>query len=334
MSGLRVAQRRGYKARMVPKPVEEHPPCEACEALPAIEEYIREHFGKIPDLTSPQDLDNLRPSTTDRRHQISVDDLLATYHFRETVQCSMPQRHPHENGYVVRTRCGTILALGSTCGRKLIDGFARVESHVANAHEYHRFADDMRRVVGDLRSLYEEARERQGGLNNFRRFLQAESPMLVSAFKRMFAERLKLSSEEIPPGVELWDFEIPEVERFKSDVERWGAALGRWAGSPPALAEQKRIRKEAKDITERVRAIRDWALLASRFVTRNGITTAIEIYDSDWAIVQVDAFDVHKHETVERRERRFKRVRETFRVTNDGIVDLSTGRVISMVWGT
>jgi hypothetical protein len=113
---------------------------------------------------TPDAIERLKPSDLARlasevarigeggvRHAVAIDDLVGVYEVLEA-DCSYFD-HKHRKGLVIRSRCGLLLQIGLTCGRKNVVGFDQIKFHLKIA-----YGVEEERSVGD--AVFQELLER------------------------------------------------------------------------------------------------------------------------------------------------------------------------------
>lgn len=310
---------------------ERYKPCPECESLSASNDAEIEHYEGFAYLRDPAELERFQLVSTDLRHRIAVNDVLAEYSMPLDIQCSMlPRGHRHRDGYIVRTRCGVVLKLGSQCGRHLIDNFVQVERTAKRAREYTTFVPTMQERLRVLRARYGEAVAYQKRLWAFREFLGAEAQVMAQEFENAYRVRNDAGEAAKIPGIELWNWEMPPIDRFGSRLRSLEFELDGWREKPPGITEQKEIRKRLAAIEDGVTDFLQWARVAALLVSREGMERACVVLDSSWEDTHTTAFDGRAGRMVGRTVSSFRRTRDRFHVTEDGLQVL--GRQVHFAW--
>lgn len=306
------------------------PMCSRCEGIPSADEGAEEHFEQVPYLDAREAVERYITVPTDTRHRVHLSAVKAEYQLPDPIDCSIQGAHRHNHGYVVETRCGMLLRLGSNCSSKLIDGFSRLERRTAQSREYHRFLDAMRTQLRELRQRFGDAVENERRFWAFRQYLTRESPELVARFKRHWNERASKRVVEQIPGIELWDFERVEVSRQGPMLREMELISESWGGAPPPWSEQQRFRDQVRAVRERVEDFTGWARRAGVLLTRAGMEHGCEVLDSRMRTESTTVFDRQLGREVVRQEEVFRRVHDRFRTTDEGILDDT--RLIRVAW--
>lgn len=308
-----------------------YPPCPECDALPHVDESLKEHYDDFLYTRDEGELAGFPVVSTSCRHRISVDDVLAEYGLREDTRCSMlPRGHPHREGYVVRTRCGLTLKLGKDCGRQLIAEFSRVERTAKRAREYKVFVPQTRERLQALRAKVADAKALEQRLRGFRELLGADARLLAQEMQNAYRVRFDAREAERIPGIELWDYEQPDVARLASKLRQLELDAKGWEERHPGHTEQREYLARVRDVEERVDGFLSWARVAAVLLTREGMEVACRVLDSTPEDVWVQAFDAGAGRLVSRREQVLKRTRDRFVVTDAGVEVL--GRLTAIVW--
>lgn len=311
--------------------VDRYPPCPECEALPAASDTEAEHFEAFLYVRDPKELARFEIVSTSERHRLSVDDVLAEYSLPENTPCSMlPRGHPHREGYVVRTQCGRTIKLGKVCGRQMIDRFREVERQARKARAYQEFVPKTTERLRSLRTLYDGAAAEQARLWAFREYLGTEARALSQELQNAYRVRLDALEAERIPGIELWDWEQPDVTRCATELRRLELDARGWETERPGVTQQRAVLDRIRGVEERVQESIAWARTASIHATREGMTTACRVLDSEWKETHVSSFDPIVGRATGRRAEVFRRTRDRFRVTSTGLDVLD--RPVPIAW--
>lgn len=306
------------------------PRCEACEAIATPSEP--DSYAELDLYTDPSDVDAHKPLPANAAHRLDSEGVLAVYRLSERIPCSMPGRHPHAEGLVVRARCGIVLNIGSDCGRKHIEGFAAIDAYASQAREYHSFLGEVRAQIIAQRARVAVIDESISRLFAFRRWLAGCAPALEAHLRNRWLERSSLRPAEVPRGVELWNYQQRDASRERSDLRSLELELDAWTEKLPPLNEQRRHRGRVKDLRERLDALEMWIRAASMMATQDGMNLAIVGFDSKWQVVDRVAFDARTGQQTTRKDEVFTRVFHRYDVDASGIIDMETGEAFPVTW--
>lgn len=308
-----------------------YPVCAKCENAPDENDVQWERFDQIRELTNPVEREEFGITETEVRHRMRVNDVQAFYTFDTEVPCSL-RKHRHRLGYVVRTRCGETIALGKDCAEQLIEEFARVEKYVNSARDYNKFVPRVSKRLEELRKRFGEAKALWDQCDGFRRLLKRELPKLADALQQTYRVRRSRTAQEIPPGIELWDFEQREPALRVKRLGEFERELAAWREQPPVLSAQEEIWSGIKLMEDDLANFFVWGRSASQMVSRAGFARAVEINDSELRTVWRSVFDARLGREVERSDQVLERTNERYQVTKDGIVETSGGRTVPVIW--
>ena len=307
-----------------------YPPCSECEKVAVDDDVERDHYEELFIAKTPKDLERFDIATSAERHQISVEDVLAQYKFAEETLCSMPRRHRHRLGYVARTRCGLVLSMGSECGQHLIEGFSRAETYVRRATQYARFHEQAADRLSRLRNDFARATELEARIWGARKFIEEEIPMLASQLRERFKIRRSIAAIERIPGIELWDYDRPGADRYRS-VLRGLELRSRRDDDPLTFSQRSGILSEIKELERAVADFLAWATAAAVLLTREGMARACEVIDSEVEDVTTSAFDPNLGRASTRTVSVLRRKRDQFVVTNEGFL-VDGRRTVPFTW--
>lgn len=107
------------------------------------------------------------------RHAVDIADLIGEYDLPEKQRCSY-FNHRHNHGILVLARCGKLLAIGTTCGSKTVDGFDTLQSEMRIAHEVSRerrlSQSEPAKILDEVERLGRAVESRLEGLEGLREY--------------------------------------------------------------------------------------------------------------------------------------------------------------------
>lgn len=102
------------------------PLCPECAAKSAAE--LATTFDALGSYKTAKELAEQVRKGEAVRHEVDVDDVLGEFEFDHFARCSY--KHPCKRGFVVRARCGAVLALGRTCAANHVEGFEVIHNRL------------------------------------------------------------------------------------------------------------------------------------------------------------------------------------------------------------
>lgn len=317
LTGFSGVQPRPMKAADLPF-------CPACQECPPVANSEQDHYRDVKHLRTPNELDAYDIAVTDRRHVIPENELLALYSFKEKVPCSNPGRHPHQDGLLVRTACGIVIALGNQCGSQLVENFRRIEEVARRARDYNRFLPDTSARLVKLRERYNTALKTSRSLFGFRACLRDELPWFPSAVTQI--------RDEPVVGRELFDWQRDKIDKFFGDLGELEHERQKWETALPGLKAQREVSGRLRTLEERLDDFDAWARLAAVLLTRSGFDAAAARVDSEYETVAAEVYDRNAGAMVRRQREVLRRTRERCVTTDVGIADRVSGRTVFVEW--
>lgn len=297
--------------------------CSACAML-APEPTDTEHLKFVPYFREAKELDQFSFDNTNERHEINPQDVLAEYEFEDRAKCSiLPRLHDHWHGWVVRTRCGKVLKLGSNCGPQHIADFSRIKAYSRDSRSQYAFVSQTRKNLQEIREKLVEAATWQERIWDFRRRLNDRMPMLAQGLTRQFLDK-RLAAEQRALGIEMWDLSRRDVRPDLRVLATLDALSAAWSEeAPPGRTEQGEIRKQVRGLLDRVNEALAWARSARVLLTQERFADACRIYDSEYRT---------RETPVGGRQEVFERVRQRYDVDAKGVVEIGTDNRVTVEW--
>lgn len=302
----------------------ELPLCPACQELPPEASSAQDHYREVRHLTDPKDLEGYEIATTNTRHTIPENKLLALYTFRQRVPCSNPGRHLHLDGLLVQARCGLVLAMGNDCGSQLVENFKRIDEVARRAREYNRFLPDTAARIAKLRAQYNAALKFGRGVIEFREFLRRELPW--------FSQDVAGARDESVAGRDLFDPQRVLIDRGFGDLVDLEWERQKWESDLPGIKAQREISARLRTLEERLNDFENWARRAAVLMTRSGFDRAMARIDSELQTVHVEEFSPSAGRMVQRQREIRTRTRIRAESSDEGIVDRISGRTLFVDW--
>lgn len=218
------------------------------------------------------------------RHSMSTEDVLAQYELPKEIACSILGQHRHKAGLVVRSKCGRVLFLGSTCGRQHVVGFSDAEklleerrfkrgarAALSGATEHalamrqqidrcRHFFDLKRRLADDFEALVKDANERAR----------------LGAPGREVAVRNDRGEPDVGHlrGLEFWSgsFSIGSLEKARSEL----AALGHHDFSTEGKAKLRKASKRLSELLDESRSAERWVESAAAYFNPTNLDWSLQ----------------------------------------------------------
>ena len=188
---------------------------------------------------------------TEVRHWVDAIEVLLQYTLLQFINCSLPGRHEHKNGLVVRTRCGLVIRIGTSCARKCLNGWQDVDKQI---NKLNVRADLIAKIqsLPQLRARFAGIRPR---MNRFGAEVIKQSDVMVhtknAAIILEMCDRIK-NPESVEDEDELRIIARPVLKLVEAigDAERELAAIEtayqRYLGQQRAIDTEATVRKDVQ----------------------------------------------------------------------------------------
>jgi hypothetical protein len=305
------------------------PLCPDCTAALPSENAVRDKFNDILRPTTAEEVLAIEVDTTEHRHLIDENDLVALYTVPRTtpLSCSNPHPATHLDGLVVRTRCARTLRMGYDCAAQLIENWAQIDRVATKAREWKSFVPASAERLKRLRARADEATRKDLALQGLRKLIRDQ----LHWFEKEVNDHLRTFAVAVP-GRELFDWNQGDVGRRIGALTELEYQRAKWEADIPGRREQKDIELQMKTLEERIDDFDAWVRAAEPMLTQAGFNRAAAALDTEMRDARVEEFDGYTGQMVSRLRPRPERVRTRCEAVADGIRDHVGDRVIPVAW--
>ena len=273
--------------------------CAACGAATADTAEATSAVAILTEAASVYEMTSGRQYTPTSH---DVDRLMANYRLKANIDCSLPDKTPHQHGHVVRTRCGLTLNIGNSCGKKLITGLKTALKRDRELATYEQRLFKIR-SVRDVLGRAEAAAQRVVALRHFVHGLQTRIPdlhdILAYTARTPRANRIDVHVRALD-GSSRWTTQhVAGIELFNSASMKSSDRLRELAQIVEAACEARPIpsEAEAKQIVNQINKLLDisgeterWATGCEAFFTEPNMTAALLLGSVDGVRVEGATF--------------------------------------------
>lgn len=305
------------------------PLCPDCASASVGENTVRDTFNDVLHLTTVEAVLAIKVDTTEHRHLIDENDLVALYTVpRSTpLTCSNPHSATHLDGLITRARCGGTYRMGYDCAAQLIENWNQIDRVATKAREWKNFVPSSAARLRRLRARADEAMRKDRALQAFRSLVRDQLPW----FDRELNDHLRTFAVAVP-GRALFDWSQGDIGKRLGALSDLEWQRSKWEADIPGRREQKDIELTMKTLEERLDAFDEWIRASETMLTRAGFERAAAALDTEMRDARVEEFDPYLGRTVSRLRPRPERVRVRCSAVEDGIRDVVSDRLIPVMW--
>jgi len=310
------------------------PECQQCSAMsgrPSSAD-VDEQFREVQKFTDFEEVARFQPRPVTVKHCLLAEDAIATYELPEKIPCSMPGGHRHNNGLLLRSRCGAVLNVGRDCGAKHVENFKEIDRYADQSQEYFSFVPDMRRDLQIANDRANAIATTAAAIAEFRRAVSKAAPALEADLRQRFVDRSKLRPVEHPIGLELWDFARGDLKRERAELRELLSMCDGWQTRRPQLQEQRKYRSQLRELNRAIADLEMWVRQAQQMATPEGMRTAVHLFDCEWKIKHVEVFDHRSQRERNTTTEVLVRTRHRYDIDESGIIDTETGEHHTLLW--